>query len=77
MGWSSGSELASKMIALMELVADDGEQLREAFQEMIRCFEDFDCDTLQECIGESKTFDLAFKMMYPEHYEELTNWESV
>ena len=67
MGWSSGSELASKMIEIMERL-DDGvytNGIQGAYNDMIIVFEKFDCDNLHECLGENWDFDAAYDKLYP------------
>lgn len=73
MGWSSGSELASKMIELIDYLYDDKNEpiILDIYHDMIVAFEDCDCDSLHECIGESSLFDKAYKEMYPELYQEI------
>lgn len=70
MGWSSGSELASRMIAMIEDLGISSAQKLDAFYEIINSFEDFDCDNLHECLGESETFDKAYKLLYKVRYKE-------
>lgn len=66
MGWASGSELASKMIHVLERLHDGDIILVEAMHDLIVYFEQQDCDNLYECIGESEFFDEAYYQMYPE-----------
>ena len=78
MGWASGSSLFSNIIeALVE--TDIDEDTRELIYEaLIPCFEDRDCDTLMECIGEDKAFDRAYKNLNPDYDmddEELIDWD--
>lgn len=69
MGWSSGSDLMSKIITILDNVACPG--LEEVYQELIPAFEDQDCDTLHECLGKNSNFDRAYQMLYPDHYAHL------
>lgn len=72
MSWASGSEMMSNIITTSEKFMQCGDNDSVAYyKELIECFEDFDCDTLHECLGENVAFDVAFAQMYPEHYEEL------
>jgi hypothetical protein len=66
MSWSRGSEFAERMIVIMEALHDGfyANGLEEAFFEMIEAFEDFDCDTLHECLGMSEEFDAAYNERY-------------
>ena len=70
MGWSSGSALASRMIAMIEDLNLSSAKKLDAYYEIINSFEDFDCDNLCECLGESKTFDKAYKLLYKARYKE-------
>lgn len=60
MGWASGSEIAYRMIkVIQENVPDD--DIREAlYDELINVLEDADCDTLCECVGIDPVFDSFF-----------------
>jgi hypothetical protein len=71
MAWSRGSEFAERMIAIMEALHDGFYEngLEEAFAGMIEAFEDFDCDTLHECLGQSEAFDAAYYERFPEGEE--------
>lgn len=71
MGWSSGSELANKIIPLIEYLSDNEESKVNVYHGMISAFEDFDCDNLHQCIGESAAFDKAFQELYPEWWAEI------
>lgn len=56
MGWSNGSSLFERMIdslVVCGLINDSvsKENLKTFFIDMIENFEDFDCDTLNECKG--------------------------
>lgn len=75
MGWSSGSELACKMIDLIEYLSDNEDEKIKVFHDMIGHFEDVDCDTIYECLGESSAFDKAYKELYPDHYKHLMDDE--
>lgn len=47
MGWCSGSELAQNVWELVREFIPAAERKRVA-KNFIECFEDFDCDTMQE-----------------------------
>lgn len=72
MSWSRGSEFAERIIDIMEALHDGFYEngLEEAFTGMIEAFEDFDCDTLHECLGRSEAFDAAYYEAYPPEDEE-------
>jgi hypothetical protein len=73
MGWGSGSRLAAGLIdAAKETISSDTE--RESFYEqMIEMFQDFDCDTLDECVGHDPVFDELWEKLYPS--EDYDYWE--
>lgn len=70
MGWSSGSRLFNDVIDAMMNHVPDEESRQAVYVELINAFEDFDCDTLDECVGEDDAFDSAIKDVHPEWYDE-------
>ena len=64
MGWGSGSRLASDLISAAKDTIIDSQQREEFYEQMISHFEEFDCDTLDECIGIDFAFDLVGEKMY-------------
>jgi len=50
MGWASGSELAEEVWAIVEGYILTGHKLPVAKQ-IVKAFEDHDCDTMGECEG--------------------------
>lgn len=70
MGWSSGSRLLGDVIESLQKHVPDDEAREAVYVELIDAFEDFDCDTLDECTGEDEAFDAALKHVHPEWYEE-------
>lgn len=66
MGWSSGSELMSRIIPIIEIGVDDMEDRVKVYKGLIEAFEAFDCDSLNDCLQESLCFDVAYNSMYPE-----------
>ena len=71
MGWSSGSELFARIAEIIESidVLDDDDR-REIYTEMIAAFEDFDCDTLDECTGIDMVLDELLEEIYQSDDEE-------
>ena len=62
MSWSTGSSLFSDIIGILQEQVPDDRVREEIYEELIRCFwNDYDCDTLDECQGDDKAFDRAFK----------------
>jgi N-acetylglucosamine kinase-like BadF-type ATPase len=69
MGWSSGTRLASELIATIDTQVDDFDTKVSIFEEMIESFETMDCDNLHEVLGESLAFAKAYYNLYPDLYE--------
>lgn len=66
MGWASGSRMMSEIIeSVMENVSDEAER-EDLYSDLIGIFEDFDCDTLHECLEIDEAFDEAYREKYPE-----------
>jgi hypothetical protein len=61
MGWASGGRLFSSLISTMKEHVKDDEMRTAIYADMIRAFEDEDCDTLYECEEEDPAFAKAFK----------------
>ena len=59
MGWASGSGLMSEIIEIVEEHFPSIGEKDELFFNMIKVFADADCDTLDECLGQSPSFDDA------------------
>jgi hypothetical protein len=71
MGWAKGSGLFEKLIEVLFDKVDDPTAREEIYVEMIGAFEDLDCDTLEECLGEDEAFDAALRLVYEERGEAL------
>jgi hypothetical protein len=69
-GWSSGSQLMFDIIEKASDIIDDEDVRVQLYAHMIEMFENYDCDTLDECIGEDPAFDQAFNMLYPGQDDE-------
>lgn len=67
MGWASGSRLMSDLIESVKNNVDNFESRVDLYLEMIKNFEDADCDTLDECLGEDEAFDEAWNRSFPEN----------
>ena len=70
MGWSSGSRLFSDVISTISDNVKDDDARREIYRDLITAFEDMDCDTLSECMGEDAVFDEIFREMNPDFFDE-------
>ena len=60
MGWASGSRIFSGIIEVLQEHVDDFDVRRDVYEELINLFEDADCDTLDEAVGEDPAFDAAW-----------------
>jgi len=65
MGWASGSSLFSDIIEAINDCDIDEDVRKSLYEKLIPIFEDEDCDTLQECIGEDSAFDHVYYTLYP------------
>lgn len=64
MGWNRGSELFARIAEVIETVVDDEDDRREIYTVMITAFEDFDCDTLEECTDIDYVLDELLEEAY-------------
>lgn len=60
MGWSGGSGLFRDLIDVVSLEVRNPVSRKRIYEKMIKAFEDYDCDTLQECLGQDEIFNLVF-----------------
>jgi hypothetical protein len=65
MGWASGSGLLGDIILSTKKVVPVKHR-KELYKLFIDHFESYDCDTVCECIGLDKQFDLAMQELYPD-----------
>jgi hypothetical protein len=70
MGWASGSSLFSDIIEAVNDCDIDEETRISLYEKLIPIFEDEDCDTLQECLGEDSSFDKVYHTLYPPDQED-------
>ena len=70
MGWGSGSRLFSEIIESLEEADITHEQRKTVYSVLIEKFEDYDCDTLMECLGVDRAFDEVYRSLYPDEDEE-------
>jgi hypothetical protein len=61
MGWASGSRLLSSVVESIKTHVSDKETRSAIYVEIVDAFEDFDCDTLDECMGIDSVFDEYLK----------------
>ena len=69
MGWSNGSSLMSDIIEAVKPRLAPKSFRQTVYEELIKAFEDYDCDTLDECHGMDTAFDAAMRKVHPEDYE--------
>ena len=60
MGWATGSSLMEDVIYGIKIEIDDFDTRVKVYKVLITSFEEYDCDTLQECIGLDDAFDDAY-----------------
>lgn len=70
MGWGSGSRLMGGIIDALNAEIDDMDTRRRIYKAIIPCFEDMDCDTLDECCD-----DLIFLHAYAELNPDEFEWD--
>ena len=63
MGWASGSEIMSEIIDETKLAIPKEKARRAFYRQMIHVFEQYDCDTLDDCRGADPIFDEALDDM--------------
>jgi hypothetical protein len=66
MGWNTGADL---MADIIELIEEHGGTVHRTalYTELIKLFEDpYDCDVMDECLGQSPDFDAAYRLVHPE-----------
>jgi hypothetical protein len=73
MGWSSGSRLAINLIEAAKDTISNSDDRQEFYELMIDYFRDFDCDTLDECVGVDPAFDGVWQKLYPS--DDYDDWE--
>lgn len=70
MGWASGSRLLNNVIDVVATNVDDADERVAIYLGLIEAFEDFDCDTIDECLGNDDSFDEAYEEYYGIEPEE-------
>lgn len=70
MGWASGSRLASELIDVAKVTITNEVERAAFYEKMIYVFEDSDCDTLDECVGNDDVFDEVWEELYPSTYDD-------
>lgn len=62
--------------SIMENVSDAAERA-DLYSELIGIFEDYDCDTLEECLEIDEVFDEVWTEKYPDEEEILEEEEDI
>jgi hypothetical protein len=79
MGWSTGSDLFAEVAESIERHVHDEQIKINIYYEMISSFEDYDADTLEECLGISDALDSVLKEVYniddPDKDEDEDLWD--
>ena len=71
MGWSTGSQVFEEIVTVLRSNVPNFEDRCDIYRELIPIFENYDCDTLDECAGADEAFDEVWSEMYPENdYED-------
>lgn len=70
MGWSSGSELMRDIISSLNAHGVKNGVQVEIYKDLIRAFENYDCDTLYECIEDDICFKTAYKELNSEEFNK-------
>lgn len=64
MSWTTGSAIASELINTAMVTFPAPKARTEYYKSLIEIFTDFDCDTLDECLGVDEAFDEAYEEVY-------------
>jgi hypothetical protein len=79
MGWSTGSDLFAEVAESIERHVHDEQIKINIYYEIISSFEDYDADTLEECLGISDALDSVLKEVYniddPDKDEDEDLWD--
>ena len=59
------SRLFSAVIEAIKEEVPHAEIRKEVYRKLIKAFEDEDCDTLSECLGEDFAYDAVYNELYP------------
>lgn len=75
MSWKAGSKLFDGIIETLNNCDVEDDTRKLIYEELITLFEDQDCDTLDECVGEDKVFDLVWKEHEIHNKDDDPDWE--
>jgi hypothetical protein len=71
MGWSNGAGLMAEIIEIVEEHFPPITGKEELYYHMIKSFSDTDCDNLDECLGQSPSFDDALS----KYHSHFSDWD--
>ena len=75
MGWSGGSKLFADVVAsIRRHCIGDSYQKEEVYTDMIKAFENSDCDTLQEAVFRSDQDIVLWRAWMNRHSDFLEDW---
>jgi len=66
MGWASGSDLFTEVIAVIKPAVKDKKARKKIYRKLISAFQDHDWDTCDECLGIDPVYDELYEEMFPE-----------
>ncbi len=76
MGWSTGSIIMEELIREFKNILDsDAREL--VYKTIIPIFEDYDADSLMECMGVDRVFDHAFEDLHPEDVDSYWDEDDI
>jgi hypothetical protein len=74
MSWGKGSELFSDVVEIIaENVVDDNVR-KLIYMRLIESFQNYDCDTLDECTDIDPVLDILLEEMFESEEDEEDEW---
>lgn len=70
MSWASGASILSEVIVVLKKDVKDKALRAKIYKKLIGVWEDNDCDTLDECLGQDRVFDETWKKVHPDDEED-------
>lgn len=75
MGWSKGSGIFDEIIDCLVETEIDDDQREIIYNKLVEVFIDYDCDTLDECIGKDDVFDRVFRSNFSIEKDDEEEYE--
>jgi hypothetical protein len=69
MGWGSGAEVMSEVIAALQPQVPDIEARKTIYRVLVAAFENMDWDTQMDCMDEDPAFDAVIEDLHPKWFE--------